>query len=157
MPAFFCFCKWQAAFFERFLQMWYGQGKSLKTARRWEPILHTLFVMTRNAVMVVEGTFEPCKKGTNDPEVQRSFRIWSNVSSLNMPSFKIRKSKKRFFTKKAWIRCWAMWRSIKLVWENLPKIIILTEHLASIGVKNQKIRPWFCEKTFDGYYGQVRW
>ena len=22
--------------------------------------------------------------------------------------------------------------------------------------KNQKIRSWFCEKTFDGYFGQVR-
>jgi len=39
------------------------------------------FVMTRNAQMAAEGTFEPCEKGTDDPAVQRSFSIWSNVSS----------------------------------------------------------------------------
>jgi len=31
--------------------------------------------MTRSAVMAAEGTFEPSKKGTNDPAVQRSFSI----------------------------------------------------------------------------------
>jgi len=30
------------------------------------------FVMTRNANLVAEGTFEPCEKGTDDPAVQRS-------------------------------------------------------------------------------------
>jgi len=38
--------------------------------------------MTRNAKVAVERTFEPCEKGTNYPAVQRSLRIWSNVSSL---------------------------------------------------------------------------
>jgi len=52
--------------------MWYGQdgqgefkkGKTLRTNT-----VH-FFVMTRNAKMVVEGTFEPCEKGTNDSAVQ---------------------------------------------------------------------------------------
>jgi len=43
--------------------------------------------MTSYAKMATEGIFEPCEKGTNDPAVQRSFSIWSNVSSLNMPTF----------------------------------------------------------------------
>jgi len=51
--------------------------------------------MTRNAKVAAEGTLEPCKKGTNDPAVQRSFSIWSNVSSLYMPTFKISKCKKK--------------------------------------------------------------
>ena len=69
-------------------------------------------------------------------------------------TFKISKRKKWLFIKKAWTRRWAMWRSIKLGCENLPKIIILTEYLTSIGSKSQKIRLWFCEKTFDGHYRQ---
>ena len=51
------------------------------------------FVMTRDAKMVAEGTFEPCEKGDNDPAVQRSLSIWSDVSSLNMTTFKISKCK----------------------------------------------------------------
>ena len=47
------------------------------------------FVMTRTAKMAAEGTFEPCEKGTNDPKVQRSLSIWSNVSSLNKPTFEL--------------------------------------------------------------------
>jgi len=50
--------------------------------------------MTRNAKMAAEDTFEPCEKRTNDPAVQRSLSIWSNVSSLNMPTIKISKCKK---------------------------------------------------------------
>jgi len=38
--------------------------------------------MTRNTKMAAEGTFVPCEKGSNDPVVQRSLSIWSNVSSL---------------------------------------------------------------------------
>ena len=72
-------------------------------------------------------------------------------------TFKISKRKKWLFIKKAWTKRWAMWRSIKLGCENFPKIIILTEYLTSIGSKSQKIRLWFCEKTFDGHYKQVRW
>jgi len=49
--------------------------------------------VTRDAKMVAEGTFEPCEKGVNDPAVQRSLSIWSDVSSLNMPTFKISKCK----------------------------------------------------------------
>jgi len=52
--------------------------------------------MTRNAKMAAEGTFEPCEKGTNDPTVQRSLSILFNVSSLNIPIFKISESKKGF-------------------------------------------------------------
>jgi len=120
-------------FSKDFLQMWYGQRKSLKSPRRWKPILYTFFVMTRNAKIAAEGTFEPCRwfKG------QRSLSIWSNISSLNMHTIKISKCKKQLFVKKASIRRWVMWRSIKLVCENLPKIIILTECLTSIGSKSQ--------------------
>jgi len=65
------------------------------------------FVMTHNAKMASEGIFEPCEKGTNEPVVQRSLSIWSNVSSLNMLTIKISKCKnanKRLFVKKASIR-----------------------------------------------------
>ena len=55
------------------------------------------FVMTRNGKMASEGTFEPCEKETNDPAVQRSLCILFNVSSSNMPTFKINKSKKGLF------------------------------------------------------------
>jgi len=34
------------------------------------------FVMARDAKMALEGTFEPCEKGTNDPAVQRSLSIF---------------------------------------------------------------------------------
>ena len=50
--------------------------------------------MTRNGKMASEGTFEPCEKGSNDSVVERCFCIFFNVSSLNMPSFKISKSEK---------------------------------------------------------------
>ena len=64
----------------------------------------TFIVMTRNAKMAVEGTFEPCKKGTNNPAVQRSLNIWSNFSTLNMPTFRISQCKIRLFIKKASLR-----------------------------------------------------
>ena len=60
-------------------------------------ILYTLSVMTHNAKMVAEGTFEPCEKGTSDPAVQKSLTILFNVSSLNKPTFKISKSKEGLF------------------------------------------------------------
>jgi len=75
--------------------------KKCKTLRNYT--VHFLF-MTRNAKVAVERTFEPCEKGTNYPAVQRSLRIWSNVSSLSMPTFKISKCKKALFINKASIR-----------------------------------------------------
>jgi len=47
--------------------------------------------MTPDAKMASEGTFEPCENGTNDLAVQRSLSIWSNVFSIDMPTFKISK------------------------------------------------------------------
>jgi len=64
----------------------------------------TLFVVTPNAKMASEGTFEPCEKGTNDPAVQRSLSIWSNVSTTSPVTLKISKCEKRLFIKKASIR-----------------------------------------------------
>ena len=61
--------------------------------------------MTRNGKMASEGTFEPCEKGTNDPVVQRSLCIFFNVSSLNMPSFKISKSEKGLFYQRGFEGC----------------------------------------------------
>ena len=58
--------------------------KMCKTLRT--DTLH-FFVITRNAKMAAEGTFEPCEEGTNDPAVQRSLSIWSNVSTSNTPTF----------------------------------------------------------------------
>jgi len=53
--------------------------------------------MILNAKMASEGTFEPREKGTNDPAIQRSLSIWFNVFSLDMPTFKISKSKRGLF------------------------------------------------------------
>jgi len=47
--------------------------------------------------MASEGTFDPSEKGNNDPAVQRSLSIFFNVSSLNMPTFKISKNEKGLF------------------------------------------------------------
>jgi len=55
--------------------MWYDQGKSFETARGRKLILYTFFVMTRDAKIASEGTFEPCENGTNDPTVQRFLSI----------------------------------------------------------------------------------
>jgi len=82
--------------------------------------------MRRIAKMMAEGILEPCEKGTNDPEVQRSLSILLYVSSLNMPTFKVSKNLKGWFYPERFIKRWAIWWSIKLVCENLPKIIMLT-------------------------------
>jgi len=47
--------------------------------------------MTLNGKIASEGTFEPCEKGTNDPAVQRPLYIFTHVSNINMPTFKIGK------------------------------------------------------------------
>jgi len=61
--------------------------------------------MTRDAKMSSEGTFEPCENRTNDPGVQRTLdKHIVNVFSIDMPTFKITKTKYDFFIKKASIR-----------------------------------------------------
>jgi len=44
VPAFFVFANDRQLFSKDFLQMWCGQGKSLKSGRRWEPILYTFLL-----------------------------------------------------------------------------------------------------------------
>jgi len=60
--------------------------------------------MTRNAKMTAEGTFEPCENETNDPAVQRSLKILCKVSSLNMPTSKISKTKEGLFYQEGLIK-----------------------------------------------------
>jgi len=77
------------SFFKRFFTNVIWSSKEFKKCKTLRTDTAHFFVITRNAKMVAEGIFEPCEKGTNDPAVQRSLSIWSNVSTLNMPTFKI--------------------------------------------------------------------
>jgi len=56
-------------------------------------------VMTRNAKMAWQRTFEPCE--ITDPVAQRSICIFFTASSLNISTFKITQSREDCFIKKA--------------------------------------------------------
>ena len=77
------------SFFERFFTNVIWARKAFKNCKTLRTDTLHFFVVTCNAKMAAEGTFEPCEKGTNDPAVQRSLSIWSNVSTLNTLTFKI--------------------------------------------------------------------
>ena len=63
------------------------------------------FVMTRDAKMTLEGTFELCENVTNGPAVQRSLSILLMSSAQSCLLSKLVKAKKDlFFIKKASIR-----------------------------------------------------